>query len=204
MGLWDGNLLYLDEIKELSKGGLFSFDEIKGLYERFKYLDRSNSGHLSFAEFHLIPEFYSNPFSHLIMKYLEKRFCYEKITFSNFVEFLSIFNFKTVKEKRIEFLFKIFDLKDEKKLTPETLKEIKFLMTKEDNIDELEILEIFKNYDTNTKGYLNFNDFIIFYNDDPTLDKNLIIDFRKDIIRSKIERFWDIFWPFKSKKKKNM
>lgn len=200
MGLWNNDLLCLEEIKELTKSTLFSCAEIKDLSERFKYLDRSKAGNLTFADFHLIPEFYSNQFSHLIMKFLEKKFLYEKITFRRFVEFLSIFNNKAAQEKRINFLFNIFDIKEEGKLTRETLEEIYFLMTKKNNVDEDDIAYIFKNYDVEEKGFLDFNDFTLFYLDDPSLEKKLIINFKDEVVKTKSERIWNIFWPFKSSK----
>lgn len=199
MSIWDSNLLCVEEINELSKNYVFTIPEIECLYERFKYLDKSNSGYLTFAEFHMIPEFYSNPFSKLIMDYIEIQANYEKITFVIFIEFMSIFNERTNPEKRIKFLFDIFDLEKEKKLTKETLLKIHNTICNGNSLKEVE--NLLQDYDQGKKGYLDFEDFCQLYYEDFSLEKNMLFDFRKNIENVKDESIWDILWPSNKKNK---
>lgn len=193
MSIWNSNLLCEEEIDELTSTKVFTVPEIEYLYERFKYLDRSNSGHLSFAEFHMIPEFYSNPFSKLIMEHLERHSHYEKLTFGHFISFLEIFNSRTCKSKRIAFLFELFDLEGERKLSRDVLRKIHHMMVKRD--DESRIQEVLDIYDQGNKGYLSLEDFSRLYEQDPSLEENMMIDFSRNIENARDENIWDIVWP---------
>jgi len=200
MSIWNSNLLCVEEIEELSRNYVFTVPEIECLYERFKYLDRSNAGHLTFAEFHMIPEFYSNPFSKLIVEHLERKTNYERITFGTFIEFMNLFSSKTDKSGRIEFLFEIFDLENNGRLCRKTLNKIYFMMTKSESRNE--VSELLKQYDLDNKGYLDIDDFTRLFLEDPSLDECMIIDFKKNIEDAKDENIWDILWPKYSSKKR--
>lgn len=187
MSIWTSSLLCEEEIEELKRSTSFSVTEIELLYERFKYLDKTNSGFLTFVEFQLIPEFYSNPFCGLILNYLEQINSYEKVTFASYMEFLNIFNFKTPKDKRISFLFSCFDLDKSGKITRQNLLEInKLMISRSDekvaNIDEKQLDEnvddVLNLYDRGDKGYLSKRDFEKFYNSDLSLEENMKIDIR--------------------------
>lgn len=166
-------MLCEEELEELEKSTVFTAVEIELLYERFKYLDRGNVGFLTFAEFQMIPEFYSNPFSRLLIAYLEKSNSFEGVGFANFLKFLEIFSPKVEKRKRISFLFKIFDLDRDNKISAEDLIEIQALMTGEK--DEEKINEALELFDVGKKGYLNKKDFTAFYNSDPSIEKNMCL-----------------------------
>jgi len=102
--------------------------EIEILYERFLYIDRNEQGYITTAELLLIPEFSSNPLSFLISSHLETAFSSGKIYFATFLEFLEIFSSKSPREKRIKFLFEIFDLGRKGRLDEETLVKIHEMM----------------------------------------------------------------------------
>lgn len=193
MSIWNSNLLCEEEIDELTSTSVFSVPEIECLYERFKYLDRSNCGHLSFAEFHMVPEFYSNPFSKLIMEHLERHSHYEKLTFGQFISFLELFHIKASRCRRVAFLFELFDLERDGKLTRDVLGRIHRMMAKRE--DESQIQEVLDMYDHGSKGYLSLEDFSRLYEQDPSLEENMVIDFSRNIENAQDENIWDIVWP---------
>lgn len=192
-------MLCEEEIDELTSASVFNVPEIECLYERFKYLDRTNSGHLSFAEFHMIPEFYSNPFSRLIMEYLERHSHYERMTFGCFICFLEIFSSKTSRCIRIAFLFELFDLNEEGRLSKDTLGKIYWMMTKCE--DESKVQDVLDMYDQGKKGYLDLDDFTRLYKQDPSLEENMIIDFSKNTENARDENVWSMIWPSNTNKR---
>lgn len=198
MSIWNSNMLCEEEIDELTSMSVFDVPEIECLYERFKYLDRSSSGHLSFAEFHMIPEFYSNPFSKLIMEYLERQLNYERLTFGCFISFLEIFSSKTSKCRRIAFLFELFDLDEEGKLSRDVLRKMYWMMTRCE--DERKIQDVLDMYDQGCKGYLDLEDFSRMYNQDQSLEENMIIDFSRNIENVRDESIWNMIWPSNASK----
>lgn len=186
MSFWTNNKLCEEEIEELKKGTIFNVEEIEGLYERFNYLDRSNTGFLTFAELQMVPEFYSNPFSNLFINHLERMNGYEQVSFASYLEFLQVFSSKSSKEERTLFLFNLFDLDKDGKINREDLKKIYRLMNKgekpvetnkEENKSEIE--EVLDFYDKGAKGYLDQADFQQLYDSDALLEKNMILDFSK-------------------------
>ncbi|ELA40995.1 uncharacterized protein VICG_01954 [Vittaforma corneae ATCC 50505] len=199
MSLWHVNTLCEEEIEELEKNTIFTALEIESLYERFKYLDRSNTGFLTFAEFQMIPEFYSNPFSKLLINCLESRNSFEKVSFASYLEFLELFHMKTPKEERISFLFNLFDFDGDKSLSRKDLSQVLYLMTKKE--DEAKIDEVLNAFDRGKKGYLSYADFTTFYESDPSFEKNMIIDFDENI-KVEEEGFWQTMWLAKDKHSK--
>lgn len=200
MSLWHVNMLCEEEVEELEKNTVFTATEIESLYERFKYLDRSDTGFLTFAEFQMIPEFYSNPFSKLLINCLESLNSFEKVSFASYLEFLETFNEKTPKEERISFLFNLFDFDRDKKLSRTDLSQVLCLMTRKEDSGEVDgVLEAF---DRDGKGYLSYMDFASFYESDSSFEKNMIIDFGGDIKSHEEEGFWQTIWPAKDKSQK--
>ena len=183
-----------EEITYLEKNTVFNKKEIIYLFERFGYLDREKSGGLGLANLDTIPEFAANPFKPLIMNYIEENIThYEKINFAYFLDFLKIFHHKTSKSARINFLFNVFDLNKDHKLFKGVLENIqKIIGIKSDPKSVNEILTM---YDIGQKGHLDILDFTRLYNEDPDLERNMILDFESHI--PKDERrctVWDILW----------
>ncbi|EOB11942.1 calcineurin beta subunit [Nosema bombycis CQ1] len=125
---------------------------------------------------------------------------YEHISFLCFLSFLEIFHVKTDKSVRINFLFDIFDLHRDGRLCKVVLTRIyQFMGT--GLCDNNEIEYVLQLYDKDRKGYLDKGDFINFYNSDPNIEKNLIIDFSKNLKQSEKIGFLDVIMPSRSKKK---
>lgn len=207
MSIWNSTTLCVEEIEEIKKDTIFDIEEIESLYERFKYLDRTGVGFLTFVEFQMIPEFYSNPFSRLIINHLEKMNSFEKINFVVYLEFLSVFNKRTPKSKRIQFLFNLFDLEGTGKITVKNLCIIYNLMmgrNSESNADKNAAEDVLKIFDKNRKGYLNLDDFTDFYNSDVSLEKNMTLNFTKYISREEPKGFWTSVWPKNREKQKKV
>ncbi|EOB12049.1 calcineurin beta subunit, partial [Nosema bombycis CQ1] len=110
MGNMHSSILYEEEIEAIKSTTVFEYAEIEHLFDRFLYFDKMNLGYLTYNELNNIPEFEINPFSKLIINFLEKKMDYEHISFLCFLSFLEIFHVKTDKSVRINFLFDIFDL----------------------------------------------------------------------------------------------
>lgn len=182
-----------EEIDELKEFSVFDSKEIENLYYRFQYLDRSNTGFLTFAEFQMIPEFHGNPFCSLIISYIEELNQYEKINFACFLQFMSIFSPKSDKSTRINYLFAIFDLDKTGKLTKDVLMRISAIINSEPI--ESEVVAVLNHYDSEKKGFLNKEDFSVLYNNDESLEKNMLIDFTKSIDCDNQSNVWDIIWP---------
>ncbi|RZC72074.1 hypothetical protein C5167_035236 [Papaver somniferum] len=89
----------------------FSQQEIVSLYQRFCQLDRSGRGFISSDEFLSIPEFAVNPLSQRLLKIING------LNFKEFVSFLSTFSSGSTQEHKIEFIFKIYDLNCNGKVT---------------------------------------------------------------------------------------
>ncbi|XP_072979619.1 uncharacterized protein [Typha angustifolia] len=89
----------------------FSQQEIVSLYHRFCQLDRNSGGFISADEFMSVPEFAVNPLSQRLMRMLDG------LNFKEFVAFLSAFSSRTTLQQKIEFIFKVYDLDSNGKVT---------------------------------------------------------------------------------------
>lgn len=198
MGNVNSTILCEEELEELKNTSVFNFVEIEHLYERFCYLDRLNVGYLTYKELNSIPEFEMNPFNKLICSVIERRFDYQNITFAHFLDLIGLFNIRTDLNKRIKFLFDIFDLNQDGKLCKSVLKRIFKLMGCN---DDKEVDIVLKMYDIHKKGYIDFNDFTAFYMSDPVIEQNMLIDFTKNIKQPSKVGFKDIIIPYFFNKK---
>ncbi|MCL7033324.1 hypothetical protein MKW94_013125 [Papaver nudicaule] len=96
---------------QLHCNNAFSQQEIVSLYQRFCQLDRSGRGFISSDEFLSIPEFAVNPLSQRLLKIING------LNFKEFVSFLSTFSSGSTQEQKIAFIFKIYDLNCNGKVT---------------------------------------------------------------------------------------
>lgn len=176
-------MLCEEELEELEEITIFTQQEIKFLFERFRLLDRSNKGFITFNDLMMLPEFHSNPFSGIILTAIEETIKYENMTFPYFLEILQIFHKKTEKKERIRFLFKAFDLNKDGKLCSKVLERLYKILYGEhfDEIDMVyEIKKVLNLFDQGNKGYMNYKDFYRFYNMDSSIDEILKIEFDKE------------------------
>ncbi|XP_004152181.1 calcineurin subunit B [Cucumis sativus] len=82
---------------------LFTQQEIVSLYQRFCQLDRNSKGYILADEFLSVPEFAMNPLSQRLLKMVDG------LNFKDFVAFLSAFSAKASIQRKIEFMFKVYD-----------------------------------------------------------------------------------------------
>ncbi|KAL9665089.1 hypothetical protein QQ045_020498 [Rhodiola kirilowii] len=92
----------IEEVQEHCNN-IFSQQEIVSLYQRFCQLDRNAKGFISADEFLSVPEFAMNPLSQRLLKMVDG------LNFKDFVAFLSAFSAKASTQKKIEFIFKVYD-----------------------------------------------------------------------------------------------
>lgn len=197
MGSINSTILCEEEIEAIKSTTVFEYAEIEHLFERFIYLDKMNLGYITYNELNNIPEFEINPFNKLIINVLEKRMDYENISFPCFLSFLEIFHPKTDKSVRIQFLFDIFDLNRDGRLCKSVLYRLSLLMGRNDVSQVEYVLEVF---DKGGKGYLDMDDFIAFYDSDSNIERNMVIEYSKNIKQAQKVGFMDIIVPSWSKK----
>lgn len=178
MGQYNSRLLEEEELEQLIEQSLFTINEIKLLYERFKILDRSCNGYITFNDLMMVPEFHSNPISGILLNAIEETTEFENITFPIYLEVLQIFHRGTNKTIRSKFIFKAFDLNKDGKLCQNVLENLYMLVNEE--LDKAAIKKVLDCYDKGNKGYLNYRDFTRFYKIEK-IDEILILDFNKSI-----------------------
>ncbi|KAK9275545.1 hypothetical protein L1049_022812 [Liquidambar formosana] len=100
----------IEEVQEHCNN-TFSQQEIVSLYQRFCQLDRSGGGFISADEFLSVPEFAVNPLSQRLLRMLDG------LNFKEFVAFLSAFSSRATLQQKVEFIFKVYDLDCNGKVT---------------------------------------------------------------------------------------
>ncbi|KAI4291665.1 hypothetical protein PAPHI01_0939 [Pancytospora philotis] len=201
-----------EELEDLAGSTVFTEQEVELLYARFTYLDRTGTGVLAYTDLQMLPEFDGNPLSTLIFNHIESIYRKTKFNFSCFLDFLSLFSSKTCKLKRIAFLFGLFDIEDKGRITRHALTEILKMLRgdglgQDSQIDtedareqhtrmlDEEVDRVLELYDRGGKGYLSKGDFARLYNDDESLEQNMLIDFSREIQAEESSTLWDIIWP---------
>lgn len=178
MGNVYSSALTNDEIDDLKSWSTFTTREIEMLFDRFCELDVKSQGYLTYIELMRIPEFHSNPLSSLIIREIENMVDYNNISFPHFLEIMESFSLRTDKKFRIDFLFKVFDLNSENRLSAHTLTKIGHLLGNND------FASVLRAYDKENKGYLNYKDFTRFYVTQ-NIDEVMTVDFSKRIPEKK-------------------
>ncbi|ERN18515.1 hypothetical protein AMTR_s00065p00044340 [Amborella trichopoda] len=107
------SMLTQHDIEEVQEhcNNLFSQQEIVSLYERFCQLDKNHGGFISGDEFLTVPEFVVNPLSQRLLRMLDG------LNFKDFVAFLAAFSSRATVHQKIEFIFKVYDLDGNGKVT---------------------------------------------------------------------------------------
>lgn len=150
MGSNSSMLLQKDEIESLAVESGFNSKQIKRLYNRFTSLDKDGKGYLTRQDFHRIPELHVNPLCDRLIEVLVDDYGGDegKLNFKKFVAVFSVFRRRdklaalpapsvgvgsdavespaNSKERKLRFLFGIYD------------------KNKDDKIDKDELLSILK------------------------------------------------------------
>ncbi|KAG6547443.1 hypothetical protein Mapa_010891 [Marchantia paleacea] len=93
----------------------FTQREIVSLYQRFCALDRSGKGYISGDEFMSVPEFAVNPLSQRLLGMLEG------LNFKEFVAVLSAFSPGATIKDKLDFIFKVYDIRNNGKVSSEDM-----------------------------------------------------------------------------------
>ncbi|EPR77720.1 Ca2+-binding protein [Spraguea lophii 42_110] len=191
MALFSFNFLSEEEIDDLVRTTLFTSQEIEYLYERFKLLDRSNQGYIGYDDFIMLPEFHSNPMNINLVKAIEKYTKYNRITFALFLDVLKVFNGKSDKNKRIDFVFECFNTNNNGIICKDILLDVYVKLTGE-QFDKTRardaVNEVLTTY-AGRKIYLDKQDFIKFYEEN-NLDEIFIVNFSKNLSKRKGGFWW--------------
>ncbi|KAJ3078450.1 Calcineurin subunit B type 2 [Quaeritorhiza haematococci] len=107
-----GSVLQSKEIEEMQAISTFSEKQIHKLYQRFRQLDKDNSGSISTEEMISIPELSMNPLSHRIVAVFDADGRRE-ISFKQFIQALSVFSKEAKREQKLNFAFKVYDVNDD-------------------------------------------------------------------------------------------
>jgi Ca2+-binding EF-hand superfamily protein len=117
MGSDASMFLHKDEISQISHETGFTHKQIKRLYNRFTTLDKDKTGYLNKEDFKKIPELHVNPLRDRIIEVLVDDNGQDgKLNFLQFVKVFSTFrkikgdeNVTHSKEKKLKFLFSVYD-----------------------------------------------------------------------------------------------
>ncbi|KAA6367368.1 MAG: putative Calcineurin subunit B [Streblomastix strix] len=106
-----GNELKLptQEMERLVTETKFSQDEIKRMYKRFRRLDQDRNGVLSMDEFKQIPELANNPLLERLISIFDTNHD-DCVDFDEFISGLSIFGSDASIERKLKFLFDVYDV----------------------------------------------------------------------------------------------
>ncbi|KAG7014153.1 Calcineurin subunit B [Cucurbita argyrosperma subsp. argyrosperma] len=96
--------MILKKFKSTAISFLVSQQEIVSLFQKFCQLDRNSKGFISADEFLSVPEFAMNPLPQRLLKMVDG------LNFKDFVAFLSAFSAKASLHHKIEFIFKLYDV----------------------------------------------------------------------------------------------
>lgn len=136
---------------------VFSEQEIRELYRRFKELDAEEIGRVSVDRFLCIPEISINPLGERIIR----KICGEEgaLDFGSFVKALCVFSRKVSNEEKIRFFMSI--ISPEERIDKNDLLEIAnelYAGVHPKEVVRHAVDEVFKAYDVDCKGFLEYED----------------------------------------------
>ncbi|KAI3641713.1 hypothetical protein MIR68_000281 [Amoeboaphelidium protococcarum] len=95
--------------EQITANGNFTMDEIMRLHKRFMKLDKNNSGTIDKDEFLSIPGINSNPIAQRVIDIFDEDGGGD-VDFKEFLKGLSAFTAKELKEEKLRFAFKVYDI----------------------------------------------------------------------------------------------
>lgn len=146
-----------------------SSSELNQLYNRFRRLDKDNSGTLSPEELFAIPELAMNPLSQRIIDVFIEESKSEEMDFRHFVSMMSIFSVKATRKEKLHctpslilVAFKIYNIDGDGHLkAEEILQVLKLMVGSYLTFEELQRLAVdtVKFADVDGDGFLNVGEF---------------------------------------------
>jgi len=156
---------------------IVSQKEIKKLFKRFTRLDKSQSGRINKDEFLAIPELAMNPLAHRVIAIFDLHKD-DQVSFKQFVKTLSIFSPKTSEEGKLDFAFKLYDIKADGRIDSDELFQVLKMLTG-DNLTEgqLQIIvgKTMRESDKDGDGFISKADFTECFNSFPLGEKMTVI-----------------------------
>uniref|UniRef100_A0A7S4IEA8 EF-hand domain-containing protein n=1 Tax=Vannella robusta TaxID=1487602 RepID=A0A7S4IEA8_9EUKA len=101
--------------------------EIYALYRRFKHLDRDKMDVISTDAFLSLPELSMNPLIMRVIRVFDDNND-DEVSFVQFAETLSVFSRDADPEKKMEFLFKVFDMDNDGYVTQHDIEQVLKMM----------------------------------------------------------------------------
>jgi serine/threonine-protein phosphatase 2B regulatory subunit len=149
-----------EDIQEIQQVSYFTTKEIKRLYNRFKRLDKDNSGTITTEEMLSIPELAMNP---LAVRVISLFTTYdEHINFKQFIQTLNVFSPKAPLEEKIKMAFRVYDTKGDGIITKDEIVELLKLMVGNNLTNEqidLIVQKTMVEYDLDKDGKISEDEF---------------------------------------------
>jgi len=140
----------------------FTIEEVNRLHKRFKKLDKDSNDTLCVEEFLALPELKENPLVQRVVQVFDADNNGE-VNFSEFVSGLAMFTTKNVdKEKKLKFLFNIYDLDRDGMISNSELFQVLKMMVGT-NLTESQLQQIVDKtvlqLDKDQDGMINYEEF---------------------------------------------
>eukprot|EP01065_Artemidia_motanka_P004504 TRINITY_DN1212_c1_g1_i1.p2 TRINITY_DN1212_c1_g1~~TRINITY_DN1212_c1_g1_i1.p2 ORF type:complete len:177 (+),score=86.05 TRINITY_DN1212_c1_g1_i1:89-619(+) len=150
------------ELDELQRGTTFTHDQIIKLHKRFRTLDDDGNGEISWDEFERIPQLQQNPLLGRVLTIFDTD-GNKSVDFREFVKALAIFSNDCVKEDKLKFTFRVYDIDGDNRISNRDLFETLQIMVGS-NLTDVQLQQIvdktFIEADENRDGYIDFKEFI--------------------------------------------
>ena len=139
----------------------FTQEEINKLYQRFKKLDTDGNDELSPEEFLDIPALTNNPLVHRVIHVFDKNKD-GKISFPEFLEGLSTLSVGADDEKKMHFVFQVYDYDDDGVISNGDLFKVLKMMVG-NNLSDVQLQQLVDRTiikaDKDKDGVINFEEF---------------------------------------------